>query len=90
MRTHGVVDLFPLAKFAIEFFHLQRAQGDLVELLGVSAVGAFDRAVEFRRPWRKHEQAQAALLTGRFGLGGELFRRRLVAREWERTCGAAR
>ena len=62
MRAHGVVDLFPLAEFAVEFFHLQGASGDLVELLGVGAVGAFDGAVEFGRTRRQHEQAQATLL----------------------------
>lgn len=72
VRTHGVVDFFPLAEFTIEFFHLQRAGSDLIELLGVGAVGAFDGAVEFRRTWWKYEQAQAALLTGGFELGGEL------------------
>src|SRR5260221_13565170 len=72
MRTHGIVDLLPVAEFAIELFHLQRAESDLVELLGVSAVGAFDGAVEFGRTGRKHEQVQAALLTGGFELGGEL------------------
>ena len=72
MRTDGVVDLFPLAEFAIEFFHFQRASGDLVELLGVGAVGAFDGAVEFGRARGQHEQMQAALLAGLFELGGEL------------------
>src|SRR5216684_4729906 len=45
MRADGVVDLFPMPEFAIEFFHFQGASGDLVELLGVGAVGAFDGAV---------------------------------------------
>ncbi len=72
MRAHGVVYLFPLAQFAVEFFHLQGTNRDLVELLGVGAVGTFDRAIEFGRARGKDEQAQAALLTGGFELGGEL------------------
>ncbi len=47
MRADGVVDLFPLAQLAIEFLHFERAGGDLVELLSMGAVGAFDGAVEF-------------------------------------------
>jgi hypothetical protein len=45
MRADGVVDSFPVPQLAIEFFHFQRARRDLVELLGVGAVGAFDNAV---------------------------------------------
>ncbi len=37
-----------MPEFAIGFFHLQRADRNLVELLGVGAVGAFDGAVEFK------------------------------------------
>ena len=47
MGTDGVVNLLPLAELAIELFHLQGTGGELIELLGVGAVGAFDRAVEF-------------------------------------------
>jgi len=72
MRTDGVVDLFPLPQLAIEFFHFQRAGRDLVELLGVGAVGAFDGAVELGRARGEHEQVQAALLASRFEVGGEL------------------
>ena len=72
MGADGVVDLFPVAEFAIEFFHFQRASRDLVELLGVGAVGAFDGAIEFRRARGQHEQMQAALLAGLLKLGGEL------------------
>ena len=42
MRADGVVDFLPVAEFTVEFFHLQRAGRDLVELLGVGAIGAFD------------------------------------------------
>ena len=72
MRADGVVDFFPVAEFTVEFFHLQRAGSDLVELLGVGAIGAFDGAVEFGRTRRQDEQMEAALLTGLFELGGEL------------------
>jgi hypothetical protein len=58
----GVVDLFPLAEFAIEFFHFQRAGDDLVELFRVGAVGAFNGAVEFGGTRGQHEQVQVALL----------------------------
>src|SRR6266849_6370686 len=61
-----------MPEFAIEFFHLQGASGDLVELLGVGAVGAFDGAVEFGRARREHEQVQAALLASQFELSGKL------------------
>jgi len=72
MRADGIVDFFPVAEFAVEFFHLQRAGRDLIELLGVGAIGAFDGAVEFGRTWRQDEEVEAALLAGLFELGGEL------------------
>src|SRR5713226_5471344 len=72
MRADGVVNVFPVPQLTIEFFHFQGASGDLVELLGVGAVGAFDGAVEFGRARRKHEQVQTALLASLFELGGEL------------------
>ena len=56
---------------ALEFFHFQRAGSDLLELLGMGAVGALDGAVEFGRTRGKHKQMQAALLAGEFELGGE-------------------
>jgi len=52
MRADGVVDFFPVAEFTVKFFHLQRAGRDLVELLGVGAIRAFDGAVEFGRTGR--------------------------------------
>src|SRR5713101_2290183 len=72
MRADGNVNVFPEPESAIEFFHLQRADRNLVAVLGVGAVGAFDGAVEFGRVRRKHEQMQAALLASKFKLGGEL------------------
>ena len=62
MRPDGVVDSFPLAELTIELFHFERANRDLVKLLGVSAVGAFHRAIEFGGSWRQHEQMKTALL----------------------------
>src|SRR5712692_5907953 len=72
MRTYGVVDLFPLPQLAVELFHLQRAGRDLIELLGVGTLGPLDRAVEFRRTGRQHEQAQSTLLAGLLELSREL------------------
>jgi hypothetical protein len=60
MRADGVVDFFPLPQLAIECFHFQRARRDRTELLGVGAVGAFHRAVEFRGTRGQHEQVQSA------------------------------
>lgn len=72
MKAHGVVDFFPVAEFAVEFVHFQGAWGDLIKLLGVGAVGAFDGAVKFGGARRQHEQVQSAQLAGLFELGGEL------------------
>src|SRR5271156_4243029 len=72
MGVNGVVDFSPVAEFAVEFFHFQRAGCDLVELLGVGAIGAFDGAVELGRTWWQDEPMKAALLAGLFELGGEL------------------
>ena len=72
MRADGVVDLFPVAEFTVECFHLQGAGRDLVRLFGVGAIGAFDRAVELGGARRKDEEMETALLTGLFELGSEL------------------
>jgi hypothetical protein len=50
MRADGVVDFLPVAEFTVEFFHLQREGRDLVELLSVGAIGAFDGTAS-RRWW---------------------------------------
>jgi len=55
MRTDGVVDSFPLPQLAIEFFHFQGAGVDLIELLGMGTIGAFDGAIEFGRARRQDE-----------------------------------
>jgi hypothetical protein len=72
MRADGVVDSFPLLEFAIEFFHLQRAGGDLVELFGVGTIDTFHGAVEFGRTWRENEQVNPALLAGLLQVSGKL------------------
>src|ERR1039457_2397097 len=59
MRADGVVDFFPLPQLTIEFFHLQGAGRDLVELLGVGTVGTFNSAIEFGRAWRQPVKAVA-------------------------------
>jgi hypothetical protein len=58
MGTDGVVDCFPVAERAIDFFHFQGTRRDLVELFGMSTVGALDGAVEFGRTRSQHEQMQ--------------------------------
>lgn len=45
MRTDDVVNVLPVAQLAIELFYLQGTGSDLIELLGVGAVGTFDSAV---------------------------------------------
>src|SRR5579875_3326337 len=72
MRADGIVGLFPGAKFAIELGEGKRKGGDLVELLGMSAVGALDPAVEFGRAGRQDKELDAALLTGLLEAGREL------------------
>jgi hypothetical protein len=47
VRADGVVGFLPLPQFAIEGCHLQRAVGNLVELLGMGPLSTFDRPVEF-------------------------------------------
>src|SRR5437016_2808198 len=72
MWPHRVVDPLPLSQLAVEFLHLQRAGRDLIKLLGVSPLGALDRAVELGRSRWQNEQAQAALLAGLLEVGSEL------------------
>lgn len=49
VRTDGIVDSFSLPQFAVQGIEVQRIGVDLIELLGVGAVGTVNRAVEFRR-----------------------------------------
>ena len=71
-----VVGVFPGLQLAIKLGDLERAGGDLIELLRVRAAGTFDVAMEFGRARGQDEQAQAALLAGLLKGGGELPRRR--------------
>jgi hypothetical protein len=59
-------------EFLVELGDLERAGGDLIELLRVSTVGTLDVAIEFGGTRRQHEQAPAALLAGLREEGGEL------------------
>src|SRR5437773_10992340 len=88
MRSHGVVNLFPLPQFAIELFHLQQTGSDLAELLGVSPLGALDRAVKFGGARWQHKQMQASSLAGLPPRTPS--RHRLAGREWACGGGAAR
>lgn len=72
MRADGIVDCFPMAEFAVECIHLQGKMGDLVKLLGVGTIGAFDGTIELGRVRRQHEQMHSALLASLLELGGEL------------------
>ena len=58
MRAQQFADFFPLSQLTIESFHFQRAGGDLIELLGMGAVGAFDGAIEFGRARGQDEQVR--------------------------------
>jgi len=61
MRTDGVVDALPGTGLAVEAGDRPSIEGTkLIELLGMGALGALDRAVELGRTRRQHEQAQAA------------------------------
>lgn len=72
VRTDGVVGAFPGAELTVEFRHGPAIRRDFVKLFVVGAVGAFDRAVEFGRARREHEQGQSAGLAGLLELGREL------------------
>jgi hypothetical protein len=72
MGADGIVGLFPGARFAMELADGKRKGSDLVELLGISAVGALDPAVEFGRAGRQDKELDATLLTGPLEAGREL------------------
>src|SRR6266851_4681474 len=90
MRTDGVVDAFPVAEFAIELVHLQRARRGLVELLGVGAVGAFDRAVEFGECGGSTNRCRPRCWQACSNSAANSLPPSTCGREWERACGAAR
>ena len=48
VRAHGVVDAFPSSEIAMEGRELKRVGDDLLELLGMGTLGAFDPTIEFR------------------------------------------
>jgi hypothetical protein len=59
VRADGVVDAFPGTGLTIDGVDGPGGESaDFIELLGVSALGAFDRAIELGRAGREHEQAQ--------------------------------
>src|SRR5215510_100419 len=66
MGPDGVVRLLPGAELGIERVQMPVTVGHLVELLGVSALGAFHGAIELRTPRRQDEQPDAGPLTGLF------------------------
>jgi hypothetical protein len=72
VRADGVVGLFPGLELMVELGDRERARGDFIKFLRMGAIGSFDLAVEFGRAGRKHEEAQAPLLTGLLKDGGEL------------------
>ncbi len=72
MRAGGVVGLFPVQEFAIEWGDGKRKGGDLVEFLRVGAVGAFDPVVEFGGAGRQDKELDAALPAGLLEDGGKL------------------
>src|SRR5215813_11711079 len=72
MGPDGVVRLLPGAELGIERVQMPVTVGHLVELLGVSALGAFHGAIELRTPRRQDEQPDAGPLTGLFELREEL------------------
>ena len=69
----GVVNALPAAGLTVETLDREAVEGtQLVELLGMRALRALDRAVELGRARRQHEQAQAAALALGFEGGVEL------------------
>ena len=63
MGTDGVVDLLPVEKGLIEGRHFQVSVVDLIELLGVGALGPFHMAIELGRAGMEDEEVDAQLLT---------------------------
>ncbi len=60
--TDRVVGVFPGAQLLVQLGDQPGAGGDLIEILLVGALGAFDAAVEFGGAGRQDKQAQAALV----------------------------
>src|SRR5712692_12057405 len=72
MGANAVVGPLPLLQLTVERRQAPGFGHHLIELLVVGAMGALDGAIEFRRPWRKHEQCNLALLASSLELRGEL------------------
>src|SRR3972149_5170255 len=68
----GVVDSLPGAQLLVELGEQPGAGGDPIELLRVSALGAFDAAVEFRGAGWQDKQPQAAVAAGLLKVGSKL------------------
>ena len=61
-----MVGMLPGAEFSVQGGQGEVGGGDLIELLGVGTLSAFDVAVEFRGTWRQDEEFQTPLLAGGF------------------------
>lgn len=72
MRADRVVRVLPPTEFGGESRDGPGTGGDLIELLGMGALSAFDRAIEFRTTRREGKEPDLALLTGGFKVGEEL------------------
>jgi hypothetical protein len=67
-----VVGVFPFSEGVVDGADLEAALVELVELLGVGALGAFDGAIEFRAARRQDEEPDVSLPASLFEGGGEL------------------
>lgn len=61
VRADAVVGMFLGQEFAVQLGEGEREGGDLIELLGMGAVGAFDLPVELGRAGRQDKELHAAL-----------------------------
>ena len=68
----GIVGMLPGAEFRVQGGKGEVGGGDLLELLGMRTLSAFDVAVEFRGTWGQDEKFQTPRLAGGLELGGEL------------------
>ena len=67
----------------------RNGSSDLVELLGVGALGALDPAIESGGAREQNEQAQAALLAGLLELGANSEPPSTCRADGKRACAAA-
>src|SRR6266511_1918139 len=83
--AHGVVDDFPGSQLGAQLGHGRGRETALVELLGVSPLGALDGAVQFWTARRQLEQADSPRGAGGLEVGHELAAAvDLDRRDWER------